>query len=247
MWFLISVCNGSWDCWQRRLHPSIDFQFLNRSDPRRHGQWCMLALAFFQVAPKVRSWDHLCFFSRWTNYHLYSTPPQPVGFCWRLFDLSFHQISFGPCGPAENLESFHRWGDTWGLKFNVSKCNIMHLSRKSVLPTRFYTLGWEVITSVSESKYLGVTFSNNYGTRSSQWKSHISQSASQANQHLTFLRRNLGGSPYKLRELAYISLVRPTMEYCGAIWDTTVKEECDRLEIVERWVARWARGAKGII
>ena len=147
----------------------------------------------------------------------------------------------------KDLESLHRWGETWGLKFNVSKCNIMHLSHKSVLPTRFYTLGGEVITSVSESKYLGVTFSNNYGTRSSQWKSHISQSASNANQRLAFLRHNLGGSPYKLRELAYISLVRSTMEYCGAIWDTTVKEECDRLEIVQRRAARWARGAKGII
>ena len=112
----------------------------------------------------------------------------------------------------KDLESLHRWGETWGLKFNVSKCNIMHLSRKSVLPTRFYTLGGEVITSVSESKYLGVTFSNNHGTHSSQWKSHISQSASKANQRLAFLCRNLGGSPYKLRELVYISLVRPTME-----------------------------------
>ena len=37
------------------------------------------------------------------------------------------------------------------------------------------------------------------------------------------------------------------MEYCGAIWDTTVKEECDRLELVQRRAARWARGAKGII
>ena len=53
--------------------------------------------------------------------------------------------------------------------------------------------------------------------------------------------------PYKLHELAYISLVCSTMEYCGAIWDTTVMEECDRLEIVQSWAARWARGAKCII
>ena len=37
------------------------------------------------------------------------------------------------------------------------------------------------------------------------------------------------------------------MEYCVAIWDTTVKEECDRIEIVQRRAACWARGAKGII
>ena len=102
----------------------------------------------------------------------------------------------------------------------------------------------------NSAKFFGVTFSNNYGTRSSQWKSHISQSASKANQRLAFLCRNLGGgwgvSPYKLRGLAYISLARSTMEYCGAIWGTTVKEECDRLEIVQRRDACWARGAKGI-
>ena len=54
-------------------------------------------------------------------------------------------------------------------------------------------------------------------------------------------------SVYKLRKLAYISLVHSTMEYCGAIWDITVKEECDRLEIVKCRAAHWARGTKNII
>ena len=33
----------------------------------------------------------------------------------------------------------------------------------------------------------------------------------------------------------------------GRIWDTTVKGECDRFEIVQRWATCWARGSKGII
>ena len=233
----------------------MDLQFLNRSDPKRHGKWCTLAL------PEPH-WRRLCSFRCPPRYGhgttFVSSLPERSTICtWprhslRLFAddcLIYRSIKslLDHVALQKDLESLHRWGETWGLKFNVSKCNIMHLSRKSVLPTRFYTLGGEVITSVSESKYHGVTFSNNYGTCSSQWKSHISQSASKANQRLAFLRRNLGGSPYKLRELAYISLVRSTMEYCGAIWDTTVKEECDRLEIVQRRAARWARGAKGII
>ena len=118
----------------------------------------------------------------------------------------------------------------------------MHLTRKSVLPTRF--THWVVKSSqvfLSPSTLVSLF---------QKWKSHISQSASKANQRLAFPRRNLGGGggvPCKLRELAYISLVRSTMDYCGAIWDTTVKEECDRLEIVQRRATRWARGAKGII
>ena len=141
--------------------------------------------------------------------------------------------------PCRKILNHHMWGETQGLKFNVSKCNIMHLSRKSVLPTRFYTLGGKVITSVSESKYLGVTFSNNYGTRSSQWKSYISQSASKANQRLAFLCRNLGGggpltSLASLRIFPWSAPLWSTVGQYGT--HTTVKEECD-----------WACGAKGII
>ena len=106
------------------------------------------------------------------------------------------------------LGSFFEWDRVWGLKFNVSKCNILHLARPVTKPVRFYTLGGEVISSISEAKYLGVTLSNNYGTRSSQWKPHILNTVSRANQRLGFLHRNLRGSPYKLRETAYLALVR---------------------------------------
>jgi hypothetical protein len=66
-------------------------------------------------------------------------------------------------------------------------------------PVRFYTLGGEVLGSVSEAKYLGVTLSNKYGTRSFQWRAHILEMVAKANQRLGFLRRNLEGSPYSLR------------------------------------------------
>ena len=146
-----------------------------------------------------------------------------------------------------DLEALHDWGELWGLKFNVAKCNLMHLDRKTVSPVRFYTRGGEIISSVTEAKYLEVTLSSKYGTRSSQWKSHITEIATKANQRLGFLRRNLGGCPYRLRELGYISLVTSLVEYSGGIWDTTTKCEADILEVVQLRAARWARRARGII
>ena len=142
-----------------------------------------------------------------------------------------------------DLDSLFAWGQTWGLKFNVSKCSMLHLARTVSRPVRFYTLGGEVLSSDSEAKYLGITLSDNYGTRSSQWRAHILETVSKANQRLGFLRRNLKGSPYKLREMAYLSLVRSSLEYCGSIWDPTVKQEVDMVEVVQRRAARWARGA----
>ena len=146
-----------------------------------------------------------------------------------------------------DLDALHNWGQTWGLSFNASKCNIMHLARSKSPQVRFYSLGGETLLSVSEAKYLGVTLSNQYGLRNSQWKAHISETATKASQRLGFLKRNLKGSPYKLRELAYTSLVRSSLEYCGAIWDPTNSNEANKLEAVQRRAARWARGAHGII
>ena len=41
--------------------------------------------------------------------------------------------------------------------------------------------------------------------------------------------------------------MRSCLEYSGAIWDTTIKDESDRLEVIQRRVASWTRGARGII
>ena len=124
---------------------------------------------------------------------------------------------------------------------------MMHLSRSVTAPTRFYSLGGEVIKSVTEAQYLGVNLSNCYGTRTSQWKSHIVDTAAKTNRRLGYLRRNLKGCPYRLRELAYVTLVRSTLEYCGSVWDTTVQCESETVEMVQHRGARWARGAHGIV
>ena len=151
-------------------------------------------------------------------------------------------------GPWTLLKSaLFDWGKIWGLKFNVSKCNMLHLTRQVTKPVRYYTLGGEVISSIYEAKYLGVTLSNNYGTISSQWKPHILDTFSRANQRLGFLHRNLRGSTYKLRETAYLALVWSSLEYCGAIWDPAGNEEIESLEVIQRRAIRWARGANGII
>ena len=94
-----------------------------------------------------------------------------------------------------DLNALHSWGETWGLRFNATKCNIMHLDRGKTKSVRFYTLGGVTLLSVNEAKYLGVTLSNNYGSRSSQWKAHISETASKANQKLAFFASEFEGFP----------------------------------------------------
>ena len=51
----------------------------------------------------------------------------------------------------KDLDSLFAWDKTYGLSFNASRCNILHLARQVAKPVRFYTLGSEVISSASEA------------------------------------------------------------------------------------------------
>ena len=59
----------------------------------------------------------------------------------------------------QDLSALERWGETWGMHFNASKCNIMGISRACNPITRFYSLCGQVLLEVDTAKYLGVNLS----------------------------------------------------------------------------------------
>ena len=133
-----------------------------------------------------------------------------------------------------DLDSLKEWGARWGMRFNVSKCNIMRLAWTRQPMTKFYTLGGEIIEEVNQAKYLGVTL-----TSELNWSTHIDITTNKANSTLGFLRRNLRYSPKSLKELSYMSLVRSKLEYCASIWDPHFTKDTDKLERVNRRAARF--------
>ena len=82
------------------------------------------------------------------------------------------------------------WGNTWGMRFNDAKCNIMRVSR-TLDPKLFnYSLTEQVLEEVMDAKYLGVTLGNDL-----EWSKHIAIMTNKANSKLSVLRRNLKGCP----------------------------------------------------
>ena len=77
-----------------------------------------------------------------------------------------------------------------------------------------YSLNNHTLQTVTREKYLGITISNDLN-----WSTHINTITNKCNSKLGFLRRNLSRCPQKLKETAYISLVRPTLEYAASVWD----------------------------
>jgi len=69
------------------------------------------------------------------------------------------------------------------------------------------------------------------------WNVHTSHVNSKANQKLGVIKRNLKGSPEELKRLAYISVVRSSMECVSSVWDTRLIKDIDSLEQIQRSAA----------
>ena len=88
----------------------------------------------------------------------------------------------------DDLNSLAKWEMDWQMKFNVSKCHSMRVTR--LHPSRHiefnYTLHQQTLEQVPSAKYLGLTI-----TDDPDWGQHISEITCKATKTLGFLRRNL--------------------------------------------------------
>jgi hypothetical protein len=92
---------------------------------------------------------------------------------------------------------------------DISSCKMLHPQRKkNPTITNCEMLGQQLET-VHQYPYLGVELSEDL-----RWEPHINRVISKANRTLGFLRRNI----YKdIKAQAYISLVRPHLEYASSV------------------------------
>ena len=101
----------------------------------------------------------------------------------------------------------------------------------------FYQLNGHVLSSVKTSPYLEVLLSEDLS-----FSPHIGKVSQKASSNLGFISRNLKGCPERLKELAYITLVRPSLEYASSVWDPHTRLDIDKLEKIQCRAARFVKG-----
>ena len=134
----------------------------------------------------------------------------------------------------QDLDRLHEWSTAWQMKFNTEKCHLLQFSLRRNNIKEHYRLGNTPLTAVNSYKYLGLTFTQNLS-----WQTHIDEVISKANQMLGLISRNLRRSSQKIRQQAYISLVRPRMEYCASVWNPFTAKSISKIEAVQRRAARF--------
>ena len=134
----------------------------------------------------------------------------------------------------QDLSKLGLWTSKWQMMFNAKKCYTMRLHRKKEPIIQNYTMGDDVLTTVSSQAYLEVEIH-----KMLSWKPHIKAMTSRANKTLSFIRRNLWQCSSSVKQQAYTALVRSQLEYGASIWDPYRQNQIDSIEKIQRRAVRF--------
>ena len=114
-----------------------------------------------------------------------------------------------------DLNSLHKWSLNWGMEFNKSKCQVLHVSKRKYSQTfPQYELDGHRLECLPQVKDLGVIVSSDL-----TWSKHIEVIVAKANKTLGLIKRLLKDtSDLKVRKILYCTLVRPILEYACTLY-----------------------------
>ena len=141
---------------------------------------------------------------------------------------------------SSDLDKQGIWEQKWKMEFHPGKCNVLTISKKANPVKYQYNLHGHILESVNIAKYLGCQI-----TADLRWSDHINNICGKANRTLGFLRRNLNVGSTSVKENAYKTLVRPTLEYASTVWDPYHQKDIQQLEMVQRRGARYVSNRFG--
>lgn len=130
----------------------------------------------------------------------------------------------------QDLESLSEWSKRWLLKFNSSKCKVMHVGHD--FNTRYYMqdeTGLVELQAVTEEKDLGVQFTSDL----KPGKQCIT-AAAKARRILGMVRRNFRDLDKEEFLIIYKTYIRPHLEYCIQAWAPHLAKDIETLERVQR-------------
>ena len=133
-----------------------------------------------------------------------------------------------------DLDRLSEWANIWQLKFNVSKYTVIHCTRSQTPLICDYFLNNHILKISDQHTYLGVIIH-----KSQSWSPHILNIVTKASRTLNFLKRNLNKCSSQVKESAYLTMVRPQLEYASDVWDPNQVGDIMELEKVQRRAAHW--------
>ena len=137
----------------------------------------------------------------------------------------------------DDLNKLCQRSDEWKLKFNISKCKIMHLGLKHMSCDYSYYMYGKELSITKEEKYLGVIITNNLS-----WSSHVNSLASDASRKLGIIARVFNKCNRQVKCNLYKQIILSKLDYCSNVWDPHCVGHIKVLEKVQKRAARVVLG-----
>ena len=110
-------------------------------------------------------------------------------------------------------------------------CEALNVTNKHSPVSFDYTFGSSPVAWLQKVKYLGVIISSNL-----KWNDHCKQIVHKATQ-------SLNRCTDRAKAAAYLTLVKPCLEYCKDVWTLYTTKNINMIESVQRRAAKWIKSS----
>ncbi len=135
----------------------------------------------------------------------------------------------------EDIQHLQCWSEENRLRFNISKCKVLSITRKSSPLITSYSLDGQQLTLSNLEIDLSVIMNSNL-----TWINQVNRVRSKANQMLGFIRRStIEMHDVGARKYLYLQLVRNNFAYASQVWSPQTIKLIEDIEKVQRRATKY--------
>lgn len=125
------------------------------------------------------------------------------------------------------LNMLFKWADTWQLGISYKKCSALPVGSPNL--DRVFAFGSNTVANVSCVRDLGVLIDSNLS-----FAEHISHIVAKAHARACLIHKCFLSRDTSTLVRAFITYVRPLLEYCSCVWSPYLKNNIYKVESVQR-------------
>jgi ribonucleases P/MRP protein subunit RPP40 len=137
------------------------------------------------------------------------------------------------------LDSLMEWSDTWGMRFNIEKCKVLHMGAKN--PKFKYTMEGKELCETTEEKDIGILVTDKLKP--------AAQCVAAARTAQAVLSQISRAFHYRDRHIfvqLYKQYVRPHLEFSTQVWSPWNEEDKACLEKIQQRAVKMVSGLRAV-